>query len=566
MKRSQRAHPRIGRGLRVVCLGATLAVAPQRVRAQVFELEGGGSSLYQGYGGALSIWGDRFDGNVGLGYLNGFRFSVFLKHLIGRDTLRLGNDAIPVRFTTDVFGGSHSIFAQGAGIRRATRRSSLYAFIGASATAMPAPFVNALHQDQAIGVVQAERTLSPTLCLTTHALFSSRQTVLQGIKWEQPSGVEAAATVGVGGNEPYGSASMAVKRDKVDLRMAYVGMGEHFRRTGVPSPVQSEADRENVLLTLRPAEGFSFGIGRQNFRQDSTLPGTPDRATLNQVFGSARLFGSSLAAGLFDSRTPGTRSASSYVSASRDITRWLETELYLLRVWSPTPARSTTPILHLREFITPRASLLQVVTRASGRTTVAFGGAFASGLTTIGVDYQVIHTPYRPRAPFAQTIALNVRLPLGNYRVSAASFVTPDGRVNYTGSANTFFYAGDVLGGGNRPVEIKFERYIVEGTVVDESGVAVEGAAIDVGGSTVFTDSQGRFFVRRSSKRAAAVRVLVDEFLAAGQFEVVSTPATVTPRVERESTPVRIVVRRIPSNRGPTDSASAPIRPAQPND
>ena len=566
MTRSQRAHPRIGRWLRVVCLGATLAVAPQRVRAQVFELEGGGSSLYQGYGGALSIWGDRFEGNVGLGYLNGFRFSVFLKHLIGRDTLRLGNDAIPVRFTTDVFGGSHSIFAQGAGIRRATRRSSLYAFIGASATAMPAPFVNALHQDQAIGVVQAERTLSPTLRLTTHALFSSRQTVLQGIKWEQPSGVEAGATVGVGGNEPYGSASMAVKRDKVDLRMAYVGMGEHFRRTGVPSPVQSEADRENVLLTLRPAEGFSFGIGRQNFRQDSTLPGTPDRATLNQVFGSARLFGSSVAGGVFDSRTPGTRSASSYVSASRDITRWLETELYLLRVWSPTPARSTTPILHLREFITPRASLLQVVTRASGRTTVAFGGAFASGLTTIGVDYQVIHTPYRPRAPFAQTIALNVRLPLGNYRVSAASFVTPDGRVNYTGSANTFFYAGDVLGGGNRPVEIKFERYIVEGTVVDESGVAVEGAAIDVGGSTVFTDSQGRFFVRRSSKRAAAVRVLVDEFLAAGQFEVVSTPATVTPRVERESTPVRIVVRRIPSNRGPTDSASAPIRPVQPND
>jgi hypothetical protein len=541
-------------------------VAPQRVRAQVFELEGGGSSLYQGYGGALSIWGDRFEGNVGLGYLDGFRFSVFLKHLIGRDTLRLGNDAIPVRFTTDVFGGSHSIFAQGAGIHRATRRSSLYAFVGASATAMPAPFVNALSQDQAIGVVQAERTLSPTLRLTTHALFSSRQTVLQGIKWERPSGVEAGATVGVGGNQPYGSASMAVKHDKVDLRMAYVGMGEHFRRTGVPSPVQSEADRENVLLTLRPAEGFSFGIGRQNFRQDSTLPGTPDRATLNQVFGSARVLGSSLAAGLFDSRTPGARSTSSYVSASRDITRWLQTDLYLLRVWSPAPARSTTPILHLREFITPRASLLQVITHASGRTTVAFGGAFASGLTTIGVDYQVIHTPYRPRAPFAQTIALNVRVPLGNYRVSAASFVTPDGRVNYTGSASTFFYAGDVLGGGNRPVEIKFERYIVEGTVVDESGVAVEGAAIDVGGSSVFTDSRGRFFVRRSSKRAAALRVLVDEFLAVGQFEVVSAPAVVTPRAERESTPVRIVVRRVPPDQGTTGSASASVRPPQPND
>ncbi len=139
--------------------------------------------------------------------------------------------------------------------------------------------------------------------------------MLQGIRWEKPSGVEAGATVGVGGNQPYGSASMAVKHEKLDLRMAYVGMGDHFRRTGVPSPVQSEADRENVLLTLRPADGFSFGIGRQNFRQDSTLPGIADRATLNQVFGSARILGSNLAAGLFDSRTPGTRSTSSYVSA-----------------------------------------------------------------------------------------------------------------------------------------------------------------------------------------------------------------------------------------------------------
>lgn len=566
MTASGRAHQRIERWLRALCVGAAVVAVPGSARGQVFELEGGGSSLYQGYGGALNIWGDRFEGNVGLGYLGGFRFSVFLKQLIGRDTLRLGNDAIPVRFATDVFGGSHSIFAQGAGIRRATRRSSLYAFIGASATATPAPFVNALRQDQAIGVVQAERTLSPTLHLTTHALFSSRQTVLQGIKWEQASGVEAGATAGVGGNEPYGSASMAVKRDKVDLRMAYVAMGDHFRRTGVPSPIQGEADRENVLLTLRPADGFSFGIGRQNFRQDSTLPGTPDRATLNQVFGSARILGSSLAGGLFDSRTPGARSVSSYVSGSRDITRWLQTDLYLLRVWSPAPARATTPILHLREFITPRASLLQVITRASGRTTVALGGAFASGLTTVGVDYQVIHTPYRPREPFSQTIALNVRVPLGNYRVSAASFVTPDGRVNYTGSASTFFYAGDVLGGANRPVEIKFERYLVQGTVVDESGAAVEGAAIDIGGSTVFTDSRGRFFVRRSSSRGAALRVLVDEFLATGQFEVVSAPAMVTPRVERESTPITIVVRRVSPGRGTTKSASAPIRPAQPND
>jgi hypothetical protein len=60
-------------------------------------------------------------------------------------------------------------------------------------------------------------------------------------------------------------------------------------------------------------------------------------------------------------------------------------------------------------------------------------------------------------------VALTVRLPLGNYRVNASSFVSPDGRVNYAGSASTFFYAGDVLTGATKPVEIRFERFIVEG-------------------------------------------------------------------------------------------------------
>jgi hypothetical protein len=573
MMRTRRV-PRRPRSLGVVLAVFSvllLAGLPRGSAAQVFELQGGGSSLYQGYGGALNVWGERFEGNVGVGYLDGLRFSVFLKQLIGRDTLRLGNDAIPVRFATDVFGTSNTIFAQGGGIHRATRRSSVYAFVGASAVAMPAPFVNALHQDQAIGVVHAERTLSPTFRLTTHALFSSRQTILQGIQWHTRTGLEAGATGGIGGNTPYGAASVAIKHEMVDLRAAYVSMGERFRRTGVPTPAQSEPDRENVLLTLRPAEGFSLGIGRQHFRQDSVLPGAPDRATLNQVFGSARLIGANVAAGLFDSRTPGIRTVSSYFSASRDLNRWLATDLYLLRVWSPAPARSTIPILHVREFITPRMSLLQVITHSAGRTSLAFGGALTSGLTSVGVDYQVVHTPYRPTRPFVQTIALNVRIPLGNYRVNAASFVTPDGRVNYTGSTSTFFYAGDLLTGENRPVEIKFERFIVEGTVVDEAGIAVDGAAIQVGGSTLVTDSRGRFFVRLSTSRATPVRVLLDDFLAPGRFEVVSAPSAVKPQAERESVPLKIVVRRAPPDRvsgepAPTRSATTASHVLPPND
>jgi len=540
-----------------------LLVAPASSGAQVFELQGGGSSFNQAYGGALNVWGERFEGNLGAGYLDGLRFSVFFKRLVGRDTLRLGNDAIPVRFATDVFGGSNAVLAQGAGVRRATKRSMLYAFVGTSATATPAPFVNALRHDQFMGVLQGERLLSPGVRLTTHALFSSSRTILQGIRWESPNGYEAGATGGLGGNQPYGSISAAIKHQKLDVRASLVGMGDRFRRTGVPTTAQSEADRENLLVTWRPQEGFSLGVGRQHFRQDSVLPGAPDRATLNQVFGSARLFGTNIAAGVFDSRTAGAQSVSSYLSASRDVTRWLQTDVYLLRVWSPEPSRSTTPIIRFREFLSPRVSLLQVVTRANGRTTASFGGAITSGLTSLGLDYQVVHTPFRPTQPFVQTVALNIRIPLGTYRLNATSFVSPDGRVNYTGSASTFFYAGDVLTGPARPVEIKFERYIVQGTVVDESGTPVDGAAIEVGNALVFTDSRGRFFHRVSSTRAIPLRVLLDDFIATGQFEVVEVPASATPGTERESIPVRIVVRRVPQGR--VDASTPAPRPS-PND
>lgn len=410
------------------------------------------------------------------------------------------------------------------------------------------------------------RQLSPVVRTTTHAFFSSRQTILQGIEWALPNGLELGSTGGVGGNQPYGSASLALKREAIDVRASYVGMGDRFRRTGVPTTIQSEADRENLLITLRPKPGFSLGIGRQHFRQDSTLPGVPDRATLSQVFGSARLLGANMSAGMFDSRTPGTRNLSSYVSASREPTRWLQADVYVLQIWSPAPTRSTTPVMRLREYITPQLSLLQVLTRANDRTSVAFGGTFATGLTSLGLDYQVVHTPYRPTQPFVQTMALTVRLPFGNYRVNASSFVSPDGRVNYAGSASTFVYAGDVLTGATKPVEIRFERFIVEGTVVDEAGAPVDGAAIAIGNTTVLSDSRGHFFLRLPSNRVVSLRVAPEEFITDGHYETVSVPASVTPTRDGQRAPIRVVVRRLPPERVQTALTQGTHSPAPPNE
>jgi hypothetical protein len=78
------------------------------------------------------------------------------------------------------------------------------------------------------------------------------------------------------------------------------------------------------------------------------------------------------------------------------------------------------------------------------------------------------------------------------------------------------------------------------------------------------TDSRGRFFVRMSRRREIPVRVLLQDFLATGQYEVMAAPLTATPQLERQSTPLRIVVRRVLP--GKATSTPPPSRqPAEPN-
>ncbi len=85
------------------------------------------------------------------------------------------------------------------------------------------------------------------------------------------------------------------------------------------------------------------------------------------------------------------------------------------------------------------------------------------------------------------------------------------------------------------------------GRVVDEQQQAIEGAALEIGGETVYTDSRGQFFARRSTSRALTFRVVPDDFLIPGTFEVVTAPTKVTPATDARATPVVVVVRRAPA-------------------
>lgn len=543
----QRRRPLSVRALILWALVAVTA-APSTARGQVFQLQGGGSSLFEGYGGVLNVWGNGYDASIGVGYLDGLRLGWTARRLLaGRDTLRLGNDALPFVLSTDVFGSGSAVLAQGVSLQRRRGRTTLQAFAGASANAVAAPYFASNTPSRAMAYARAKYDVSRTLSLGAHVVATDRQTLLASVRWLPALGIATSATAGVGSNAPYAAASLESRTTRLDLQASVVHLGEGFRRASAPMPLQSETERENLRVNWRVTPTLSLSVGRQHFRQDSAFHGLPQRAAVNQVTANARVLGTTLASGWFLSEAGGMQNLSSSFSARRDIGARLQGEFYLLRVWKPEPSRVTTPVLVLRESLTPRFSLLQVITYEQGRASVNFGGIVTTGMSSLSLDYQVAHSPYLTSNPFVQTIGLNARLQLGSYALTLGSFVTPDGKVHYSAQGSTFFYRGfnDVPGAPSAAASVRVASFMVKGRVVGEDGAAVAGAALDVGGELVYTDSKGNFFHRRPTRHPLTIRVVPEEFLSPGTFEVVDFPAQVTPDRDERAKSITVVVKRM---------------------
>jgi hypothetical protein len=102
--------------------------------------------------------------------------------------------------------------------------------------------------------------------------------------------------------------------------------------------------------------------------------------------------------------------------------------------------------------------------------------------------------------------------------------------------------------GSNTTQSFRFPKFVTEGIVVDIHDQPIEGAAVHVDGKVAYSDSDGRFMIRIDKAGPHAVVVAMEEFMAAGVWEVVEAPATTVAQSEDEVTPIRIVLRRIPAN------------------
>src|SRR5258708_5880238 len=115
----------------------------------------------------------------------------------------------------------------------------------------------------------------------------------------------AGLSAGMGANQAYLASSLAADRQWISLKAAYIFAGDQFRRIVVQTPLNSETDRENILLTLHPKPFLDLSVGRFNFLQPVSASSGTIRATLDQYIANARGMKFTLPGSLFQSQVLG---------------------------------------------------------------------------------------------------------------------------------------------------------------------------------------------------------------------------------------------------------------------
>jgi hypothetical protein len=527
-----------------------IAMLSCSANAQVFRVQGGTSSLLNAEGGSVEFKAPNYDGSIGLGFYNGkVQFGAETRYLFHGYTLLAGDDNVPFTLPTDVFDSSHYFSARGIGATRKFEKSSLYGFAGATSTWFGTGFFNAASSNDPVGIFFYERKLNRELKFFSRDIVSNHQTSLQGIEYRPNKWLKASLTGGLGSNQGYFASGIDAETEKLALKTSYVITGDRFRRVTVISPMSSEVNKGNVQMLYRPSEFVSITTGHENILEPLTPGGPMQQASVNQLSTDFHIQRFYFGTGLFESNASGRSTQGTNLYVGRRIGQRFEINTNYFR--SKPKAGDAQTILSgtVRENFSSRFSLLQLISRTAGQTTFAFGGDFTSNRLMLRADYQNVYLPFRPERPFQQALALNVAFRVtGPLQVTAASNVAPDGHLRYAFGASTYLYRmRGMVFNANSPDSFSIAKYVVQGTVKDDQGMPVEGAALHIGKEIAYTDSSGRFMVRFSKHGPYPLSLAPEEFITSGVYGVVSAPSQVSAEPEDRVTDVQVVVRRVPA-------------------
>jgi len=515
--------------------------------AQIFKVQGGTSTMVNANGGSVEFLSPDYQGTFGVGvFENHFGIGGTLRYPYHGYTIITGDDSIPFNLPTDLFDSSHYFLTRGIGVSRASEDGNMLLMAGTTALGFGAGFFQIAHSQDPVGVFFMERRLDHHLRLFSRNILAAQKTSLQGLDWQPCKWLDASVTGGAGSDQLYAATGMEAKTRTFAVKASYVDTGSEFRRITISSPLSSEVNRGNVEAVYQPLRAFSISAEHHKLLEPLTPTAPLSAASVNELvtnFNVARMY---FGSGLFSSQFNGKTTTGTNFYAGRPIGSRLEVTCNYFE--SRPKNNSLTTILSgtVRETISRRFNLLQVVSRSNGQTTVSYGGELLTNRFKVGVDYQNVYLPFRPDRPFEQALTVNADLQVsGPFRLTGSTNVAPDGHLRYTFGASTFLYRDRSLYGHAGETSYSFPKYLVQGIVRDTDGAPVAGASLRIGSELAYTDDSGHFEVRFRRNTPMQLRVAIDEFLTPGGFEVVQAPTAVQPDPERQPSMVLIVIRRI---------------------
>ena len=271
--------------------------------AQVFEVQGGSSSLYDATGGGLKVYTPNYEGRFGLGTAQGLKAGGSLKTERFGHVFLLGDDVIRTELPTDVFGGNRYAFTRGLSLARKGKRGGMVGFAGVSSDIFSTPFFQAGKANHLLGLFIGDYQVRPRLRALTRNSFSRDIHSLHGMEWQASDEVLTAVTGGVMSNAPYLASSLHAEKPWVSLKASYVlaarprarriiattaSSSERTQQTSIGYSNGSEANKENVLVSFRVKPWLTLSGGRQNFLQSNAGEPVPLAASVNHFGVSTR--------------------------------------------------------------------------------------------------------------------------------------------------------------------------------------------------------------------------------------------------------------------------------------
>jgi hypothetical protein len=542
----------------LACLVGVLAVP---VPAQVMELAGGTSTLYQATGASFTVRGRNYEGSVGTGVIAG-RFVGGGKFAIhkGDAIFAAGREVIPFDLPTDVFDDYHVMYAMGASAQIKWDGSDFFAFGGVASQVYESPFFEGMSALYPAIVVRGSQAFGAQSRwkVSAEGMMAEKSTAIGSVAWRAAKGLNFAVSGGEGAGSPYAAASMDLQSKKLDVKAAYISTGSSFRRLDDDTLQGPEPVDGNVSVTWRPWSFLSVSGGQQNYAMPLTCtttgpsgdsdigPCQTTKSRVDQISVNARVGGVGMSAAEFQSNYNGNGNESRVFSAERDFgRRWKGMASYLMSRFDG--GEWTSDIIGtVQETVTNRLSLNETVTDSNGQRSMGFGGGWLSNLATVNVDYETYYVAARPDHPFEDALIASVQLNLGSgVSLHGETFVAPDGRLLYTADAR----AQEVRGAAPGSRQTGMGVMEMHGRVVDQNGRPVEGAALMINQMPVYTGEDGSFSVRERHRRSHPLTVLGGQFLDGREYRVVSAPESIHSGEGEDDVPVTIVVAEVGGNR-----------------